>query len=279
MPDLSTLVSDIYKLFDEKEHHEINEGNIDAFGENLKAIIRTRLAKRPIEERPLRFSSLGKPDRQIWLDSKTEDRPFSKTADGLKFLYGDVIEALLVFLVKEAGHDVQDEQREISVDGVKGHLDCTIDGVVVDVKSAAPYSYKKFIEGSFYTDVFSKRYLDQLCGYSNVITPGVGPAFLVMDKSSGDISVIPVSISIAQDFQPDVRIEHLKAVLTKDEMPPLCYPDKVDGKSGNRVLDTGCSFCNHKKGCWPSLRAFKYSNGVKYLTSVVRTPDVPEVPL
>jgi hypothetical protein len=48
-------------------------------------------------------------------------------------------------------------------------------------------------------------------------------------------------------------------------------------------LATACSFCDFKKHCWSSsnngagLRAFKYSNGVRYLTSVASTPDVEEV--
>jgi hypothetical protein len=44
-------------------------------------------------------------------------------------------------------------------------------------------------------------------------------------------------------------------------------------------LGTGCSYCAFKKHCWPGLRGFAYSGGPRYLTNVVKTPDVPEFEL
>ena len=56
-----------------------------------------------------------------------------------------------------------------------------------------------------------------------------------------------------------------------------------DGKSGNRKLAIGCVYCKFKEKCWSEsnegkgLRVFKYSNGNRYLTQVVKTPDVQEI--
>lgn len=225
----------------------------------------------------LRFSALGKQDRQLWYeeheaDGKEDLRPQTY----LKFLYGHVIEELLLFLCKEAGHNVEREQEEVEVDGVKGHIDAVIDGVVVDVKSASPFGYKKFKDGSLLdNDPFG--YIQQISGYSNVLTPGKAPAFLAFDKVSGDICVSYVSASITKDFHPEPRIKHLREVLSMEEPPPRCYEDQPDGQSGNRKLGAGCSSCSFRNKCWPGLRAFVYSTGPRYLTEVKVLPKVYEI--
>jgi len=276
MAEISTLVTDIYDLFDPKKTHTPDEENLSEFAENIKDLLRTRLSQREDFSSPLRFSSLGKPDRQIWYKGQGLQEEELKSRTYFLFLYGDVIEQLCLFLAKEAGHEVTHEQAEVEVLGVKGHIDAVIDGVVVDVKSASPLSYKKFAENNIYGDIFSKQYIDQLCGYSNVLTPGHSPAFLAFNKVSGDICLLPISSSIAADHKPEERIAHLKEVLANPEPPPRCYPDEEEGKSGNRKLSVGCSYCGYKKHCYPTLRGFAYSGGPRYLTRVIKTPDVPE---
>lgn len=201
----------------------------------------------------------------------------------MKFLYGDFLELLLLFLAKEAGHTVENEQLEVEVDGVKGHLDCTIDGVVVDCKSASPYAFQKFKDDRFLSDD-PFGYIYQLSGYSNVVSPtNPRAAFLVADKVHGDIALAEVSAEIALAHSPLPRIQHLKKVLQQEEEPERCYQDKLDGKSGNRVLDTGCSYCAFAQHCWRDanggrgLETYIYSTGPKYFTHVAREPRVDKV--
>lgn len=59
--------------------------------------------------------------------------------------------------------------------------------------------------------------------------------------------------------------------------PERAFQPEPDGKSGNMKLGLQCSYCNMKHACYPNLRTFIYSNGPRYLTTVVKTPDVPEV--
>lgn len=274
--EISTLIEDIYSLFDPNEGHEPNEDNLTEFAENLKGILRTRLAKREVLNNPLRFSSLGRPDRQLWYMAKKYPQEDISAKTYFKFLYGDVIEQLLLFLAKESGHSVTQEQAELEVDGVKGHIDAVIDGVLVDVKSASPYAYGKFAKQEVHVnDTFG--YVQQLAGYAQVVTPGQAPAWLAMDKSAGSLCLSPLSQSIVKDYPVDERISHLKKVISQDEPPEKCFPDEEDGKSGNRKLSTGCGYCAFKHSCWPGLRTFTYSNGPRFLTKVVKTPDVPEV--
>lgn len=195
-----------------------------------------------------------------------------------KFLYGDMIELLLLFLAKEAGHTVERMQEEVEADGVKGHIDAVIDGVTVDAKSASPYGFKKFVTGEFVTnDPFG--YIQQISGYKHAIgTERAG--FLVADKVHGDITFAEVSPEVLAAHPPRERITNLREVLQSSEEPPRCYSDKPDGKSGNRILDTGCSYCPFARHCWrdanggKGLEVYTYSTGPKFFTHIAREPRV-----
>jgi hypothetical protein len=197
-----------------------------------------------------------------------------------KFLYGDMIELLLLFLAKEAGHEVTHEQTEVEVDGVKGHCDAVIDGVTVDAKSASPFGYNKFVSGEFVqNDPFG--YIKQISGYRTALgTERAG--FLVANKVHGDIHFAEVSREVLAENEPAPRIQHLRDVLASPDEPERCYQDKPEGKSGNRVLSTGCSYCPFKFHCWrdankgEGLRTFYYASGPKYFTEVKKEPRVQE---
>ena len=95
---INTLVEDVNALFDPEIDHEPNEDFLNEFTENLKQLLRTRLRSSPRRSGGgIRFSSLGKPDRQIYFDHhpdlSSEEPLLPKTY--LKFLYGDVIEQRL----------------------------------------------------------------------------------------------------------------------------------------------------------------------------------------
>lgn len=282
MKTLDTLIEDVYALFDPNFTHTPNEDNIDEFCNSMKDLLRSRLKGRSPERGTLRFSNLGKPDRQLWYAAHAESQEEMSSKTYLKFMYGDVIEALLLFLVKEAGHTVERQQEEIEVNGVKGHIDAIIDGVTVDVKSASPQSYTKFASGSLYeNDPFG--YIGQLSGYASVLTPDTGGAFLAMDKVHGDICLLNLGPSIVTGYNVEGRIEHLKEVIDSKVAPPRCFGDEPDGKSGNRKLVTQCSYCPFKMDCWKDanggqgLRTFLYSGKPRFLTQVAREPDVREV--
>lgn len=279
LSDLNTLPKDIYELFNPDVDHIPSEENLNDFCENLKSLFRNRLGRYTPPVSPLRFSALGKPNRQIWYDAHP-DEAYPKEAltpkTYVKFLYGDIIEQMLLFLAKEAGHTVELEQAEVEVDGVTGHIDAIIDGVVVDVKSASPFGYKKFETSSVVEDD-PFGYVAQLSGYSNVLTPNKAAAWLANDKVSGDICVSYLDPWTIKEHKPEERIKELRDVITSETPPELCYSPIPDGKSGNLKLGTGCSYCGWKYRCHPNLRTFIYSTGPRFLTEVVRVPDVPEV--
>lgn len=199
----------------------------------------------------------------------------------MKFLFGDILECLLLFLAEEAGHTVTQKQAEVNVNGVLGHIDAVIDGVVVDVKSASTYSFKKFKDGSLETnDPFG--YYEQLAGYSKGLDDIPG-AFLAIDKTLGHITLLSVSTEQLVPLDINGRVQHLKEMLGSDQLPGRCYEDEAMGEGGNRKLGVNCSYCPFKQECWKDsngglgLRSFIYSTGPVYLTTVVKEPKTVEV--
>lgn len=286
MKELSALPDDIYALFNPDEDHVVNEENLESFAQNLKDLMRLRLRAAPEVRTPLRFSSLGKPNRQIWYDAHPIEggvlpngspaKEALRPQTYVKFLYGDIIEQMLLFLTKEAGHTVEMEQAEVEVDGVLGHIDAKIDGVIVDVKSASPFGYQKFKKNEVVSDD-PFGYVAQLSGYASVLTPSQPAAWLANDKVAGDICISILPSVVIDHHDPAERIKELKDVVESEEVPELCHQPVADGKSGNQKLGTACSYCSHKFRCHPSLRIFLYSTGPKFFTQILKEPKVDEI--
>lgn len=271
MKSINTLVQDIYAFISDPK--SFSRANVTAFGETLAQ----RLAYRFSEQRgagTLRASNLGKPcDRQLWYDvHRSSDREPLPPAARLKFLFGDILEELLLFLAREAGHTVTSEQAEIEINGVKGHIDGIVDGRLVDCKSASSYAFEKFKDHKLpEDDAFG--YMDQLGAYlagsqSNPdLTDKDTASFLVIDKTLGHITLDTYPAS-GKDYSK--LVEQKREMLAKAEPPDRPFTDVPFQKSGNRKLGTACSYCPFKHICWPNLRTFIYSNGPVYLTEVKR---------
>lgn len=201
----------------------------------------------------------------------------------IKFSYGHTIEALAVSLAKACGHDVQGEQDELVVDGIKGHRDCVIDGYVVDVKSCSGRMFEKFKTKTIRDDD-PFGYLAQLDGYmvgsadDNCVIHKDTAFIWAIDKTLG--KMVLYEHRLRRDFILQ-RIQRYKEIVMETN-PPGCTCGTVkDGESGNFKLDVKASYSPFKKICFPSLRTFGYRNKgefePRFLTRVVRKPDVPEL--
>jgi hypothetical protein len=183
-----------------------------------------------------------------------------------------------------AGHSVTDEQKVCKVEGVLGHMDCKIDGIVTDVKSASSFGFKKFRDGTLaFDDPFG--YIDQIKAYAHSCGDRQF-GWLAMDKANGHLTYLkydlddkeaPVYNALSQDITE--RIRHVKKLVEQPEPTEVCYEPLPDGKSGNLKLAIGCSYCQFKKHCYPELRVFNYSYAPKFLCKVVNEPKVQELVL
>jgi hypothetical protein len=281
---LDTLIDDIYgQLSELSEGREFNlsEEDLDFTLARIKDSI---LAwARPSErnsEFTLRMSNIGRPARQLWYEyNLPSESSVPSPATQVKFLYGHILEEIVLMLVRAAGHKVSDEQKEIDVRGIKGHIDCKIDGEVVDVKTASKIAFNKFREGRLREDD-PFGYMSQLAGYEEAEKSSEG-GFLVINKESGELCLYrPEELD-----KPSIntQIQNVKKALKLATPPPRCYESVPEGKKGNMKINRNCNYCSYKYECHKDanngfgLRTFKYSHGFVHLTHVEAPPRVEEV--
>jgi hypothetical protein len=280
-----TVVQDIYALMESKDADPSVdvEAEIEKFGESVKALMRTEFGRKKREDnRKLRLSNIGRTDRYLWNHFNGTEGEELQPHTYVKFMYGHLIEEMLLFLTRMAGHSVTDEQKVCNVEGIVGHMDCKIDGVVTDVKSASSFGFKKFKDGTLaYDDPFG--YIDQIKAYAH--SEGQTEfGWLAMDKANGHLTYLKYDLTdteapVYEALKGDIvdRVKHVKKLVEQPEPAEWCYQPIPDGKSGNSKLSTGCSYCQFKDHCYPNLRVFAYSYGPKYLVDVVKEPKVQEV--
>jgi len=286
MKEIYTLIDDIYKLFIDKPRTKKPTKAVQKAAEEFAQKVKQHVLDRVYDERNqerktnLRLSQVGRPARQLWYNIKGYGQSVDPSGPTqIKFLYGNILEELLLFLTTLAGHKVEEEQKKVTLNGVTGHKDCRIDGVTVDIKSASAHAFRKFENGSLASDD-PFGYIGQLSAYAQAEGDDEA-AFFVIDKQRG---------TLALTFLHDIEMENasqkitdIRSYLKSDDPPPRCYPDVPEGTSGNRKLAIGCVFCPYKTGCWhdanggAGLRTFQYANGPRFLTYVAREPNVPEI--
>lgn len=292
---LDTLVPDILEfLAGAGDYGEITPEGQKQLAKDLSKVLTQRLTSvllQRFDERGkrnadflLRMSNYGRPDRQLWFDANSD--PETRNIDPnryLNFLLGDILEVIVLFLAETTGHKVERCQETVVLEGMEGHIDAVIDGVMCDVKSASKWAFEnKFTNGGmFQPDGDGFAYIPQIKGYGEAM--GIkDQAFVVVNKENGMIGVVRVPDNIEVDTR--ARVKHAQEVIKKKSPPSKkCYAPVEYGKSGNKTLHKNCAFCDHKLKCWTDanggkgLRAFNYSNGTIYMTDVENTPKVEEI--
>jgi hypothetical protein len=280
LSSINDLVPDIYKRL--KTPGPVNKDALAGFAQTVADVVARRLEEQR-GEAYLRMSNLGQGDRKLWYSLKTDQEGEDFEAHTLlKFLIGDLWEAIILYLAEEAGHKVTHKQGTVEVDGVKGSNDAIIDDVVVDVKSCSPHAFRKFKNGNLAEDD-PFGYMEQLAGYVEGNGGTQDGAFLACDKTLGHITLLTVPNEELKALDIRGRIEHIKKVLEGDKIPDRCYNPVPEGVSGNEVLDINCSYCPFKFECWKDtnrgigLRTFLYSKGPVHFTTVAKEPKVMEI--
>ena len=286
MKSIDTLVNDIYSLFEssvpDMEDNEVDV-IIDKFGDALKVHLKKFIYEEERRRDSLRLSAIGKPERQQWYSasphSNVKETIELQGKDKIKFLYGYILEELLLTLSSLAGHKVSDEQKEVQIEGIKGHQDAIIDDVLVDCKSASGKGFDKF-KNNYVSVDDPFGYIAQISSYAEA--NGLDQAaFLAINKQTGEICLSKVHSM--EMINAKERVKYIKDVVNQSTPPAKCYSDVPDGKSGNRKLDVGCIYCDYKRDCWKDanngqgLRVFDYATNPRYLTQVSKIPNVEEI--
>ena len=125
---MDNLIQDIYNLAETKSHpaRVPAEQIFKDFGSNMETIMREWLYPKDFSGGTLRMSNIGQPDRKLWYKHRRKDYKGERLRAHtlIKFLYGHLIEEMLLALVKLSGHDFTDEQKRVELEGIKGSMDC-----------------------------------------------------------------------------------------------------------------------------------------------------------
>lgn len=201
---------------------------------------------------PIRMSEIGTPCMKKlhykWYNPEKGHPPYAEPPHPtlpIKFTFGDYMEELVLFLASMAGHEVRDHQKEVSIvtrNGNKavGHIDATVDGVVVDVKSAADVSFHKYKREGLteQNDTFGYRW--QIDAYATALGT-TKRAFIFINKHDGEILIIDRSDEPLLDVVP--RIDAIAAG------PHNALDDVEDPKGLGTKLGVVCSYCEFKHDC------------------------------
>lgn len=241
---------------------EISEDLLTEFGEACKSALRKQFSEKRQDKFEPRMSNIGRPLCQLQMESKGikgDGQPYNNK---MRNTFGDLIEALAIFVLKSAGVKIDSEQKQVKYkfedETISGRLDVEIDNKVWDIKSTSPYSFEhKFGEKGGFNEVVDKDSF----GYGSqgfLYAESEGKPFggwIAINKSTGEWAVCetPQVQDTYRDKFIGIAKDNYNALKNKQPFKK-CFDDVEETfrskPTGNRVLGTVCSFCPYKVPCW-----------------------------
>ena len=243
---------------------QVDKKLVEEFGEACKNALLKQFTEGRRSKFEPRMSNIGRPLCQLQMEAKGikgEGQPYNVK---MRNTFGDLIEALALFVMKSAGVVVENEQKKVvykfGENKIEGRQDVEINKKIWDIKSASPYSFeKKFGEEGGFNEVVK----DDTFGYASqgfLYSEGQGKDFggwIAINKSTGEWTVCetPALHDEYKKVALDKAKENFKAL--QDGVPFKRNYDSIEetfrGKpTGNKVLGFACSFCPYKLPCWGS---------------------------
>jgi len=247
-----------------KESVKLDKGLVEEFGEACKNALLKQFEDQRRNKFEPRMSNIGRPLCQLQMEAKGvkgEGQPYNVK---VRNTFGDVIEALAIFIMKSAGVNIKNEQKKVKYkfngNEIEGKQDVEIDEKIWDIKSASPYSFeKKFGEEGGFLEVVKEDsfgYASQGFLYGESQNKKFG-GWIAINKSTGEWTVCetPAMIEPHKTEALKKAKDNLKAL--KDKVPFKKQYDDIaetfrSKPTGNRVLGFVCSYCPYKLPCWGS---------------------------
>ena len=247
-----------------KESVKLDKGLIEEFGEACKNALLKQFEDQRRDKFEPRMSNIGRPLCQLQMEAKGvkgEGQPYNVK---VRNTFGDIIEALAIFIMKSAGVNIKNEQKKVKYkfngNEIEGKQDVEIDEKIWDIKSASPYSFeKKFGEEGGFLEVVKEDsfgYASQGFLYGESQNKKFG-GWIAINKSTGEWTVCetPAMIEPHKTEALKKAKDNLKAL--KDKVPFKRQYDDIaetfrSKPTGNRVLGFVCSYCPYKLPCWGS---------------------------
>ena len=237
---------------------------VEEFGEACKNALLKQFTDDRRSKFEIRMSNAGRPLCQLQMEAKGvkgEGHPYNVK---IRNTFGDLIEALALFIMKSAGVNVKNEQKKVTYEfegnKIEGKQDVEIENKIWDIKSASPYSFdKKFGEEGGFQEVVRDDtfgYASQGFLYSESQNKDFG-GWIAINKSTGEWAVCETP-KLVEPYKSEAikkAKDNVKAI--KDGIPFKRQYDAIEetfrGKpTGNKVLGLACSFCPYKLPCWGS---------------------------
>ena len=247
-----------------KEPVKISDKLVEEFGEACKESLRKQFSEERREKFQVRMSNVGRPLCQLQMEAQNVKGEGQHYNVKMRNTFGDLIEALAMFVLKSSGVEIEDEQKKVKYkfndSEIEGRLDVKIDQKVWDIKSASPYSFeKKFGEAGGFEEIAKEDafgYIPQGYLYSESEKVPFG-GWIVINKSTGEWLVCEVPLADDQYKKDALELANKNTKAIKSKIPfKRCYNDIEETfrtkKTGNKVLGTICSFCPYKLPCWGS---------------------------
>jgi hypothetical protein len=167
---MNTILLKVQKYLDSisKQPAKLDKKLVEDFGEACKNALLKQFQEERNTKFELRMSNVGRPLCQLQMEAKGikgEGQPYNNK---MRNTFGDLIEALAIFVMKSAGVNIKNEQKKVTYkfngDSIEGRQDVEIDEKIWDIKSASPYSFeKKFGEAGGFMEVIK----DDSFGYAS----------------------------------------------------------------------------------------------------------------
>ena len=245
------------------ETAEVDPEVFEAAAEQLVTAFKKQLTQKREKGFRVRMSNVGRPLCTLQMEKSGAEREPFPYNHIMRMMIGDCVEVITRMLLTIAKVDVtsdgDDVTMKVSKTKINGSSDIDIDGKVVDIKSSAPWAYKnkwaKGFDALLAEDDFG--YVGQLFGYADAQNKPPG-GWIVVDKSSGELMVVPVTATVDQCKAIRARRKHTVGSLESGapfqrgfEAEEETFQRKETGK---KTLCKSCGFCSFKKTCWPTAQ-------------------------
>ena len=187
----------------------------------------------------------------------------------MRFIIGDLIEALAIVIMKAAGIKIQESQKKVSMKianiDLQGTYDVKIEDKIYDIKTASPYAFdSKFGEWGGYNrvkedDMFG--YVAQGYSYSYAGKSKFG-GWIAINKSTGEWAICEAPEEQEHEQSKALHIvkhniENINKEFKKefDDYAEMYKPTSgthkgVKKETGNMIMTYPCTFCGYKSYCW-----------------------------
>ena len=241
---------------------DISSTIVNEFGEACKQAFKKQFTDTRENKFRIRMSSIGSPLCQLQMEkSGAEAEPMPYNAK-MRNLFGDLIEASAVAIMKAAGIRIEDLQKEVKLklgkQTIKGTYDVKIQNKIWDIKSASPYSFDhKFGEDGGFDAILKQDtfgYVSQGYLYSNAEKTDFG-GWIAINKSTGEWSIAETPLSDSKYSKDAIELAQKNMEALESNAPfKRLFKDEEEffnkKATGNRTLGLECRFCAYKKPCW-----------------------------